>query len=351
MLFSCLVDADFLDTERHFDPQRAGARYSGPGLEELWRLFYTHQRQVLAQAEPTVVNQVRREVYETCLAAAENRPGFFRLTVPTGGGKTLSGLGFGLRHALRHSLRRVIFAIPYTSICEQTTGVYRQISPKASVLEHHSALPLGDPENPAGRDDAWGRLAAENWDAPIIVTTTVQLFESLLHNRPSRCRKLHRLARSVIVLDEAQTLPTHLLEPIVDILRELVRAFGVTVVFCTATQPNLEEALGSLSVGAVTEIVPNHAEHFEKLRRVGYERPADSWSWKRVASEMQMASQAMAILNTKAAAQHVGEHLLLCGTQRCICRPRCAVPTAAQSSPKSLDGYTKANAAISSLPR
>jgi CRISPR-associated endonuclease/helicase Cas3 len=206
MVFSALVDADFLDTERHFQPDRAGQRGNPPSLEELWQLFEADQAGITGRRQIDL-QQARHEIYQACLAAAEAPPGLFRLTAPTGGGKTRSGMAFALRHALRHGLQRVIVVIPYTSIIEQTADVYRAIFGDDAVLEHHSAVGTLDDESPVTELQVWSRLASENWDARIVVTTTVQLFESLFANRPAPCRKLHRLARSVIVLDEVQTLP------------------------------------------------------------------------------------------------------------------------------------------------
>lgn len=235
MLFSALCDADFLDTEAFLSPERALLRQGGAPLEVLRERLSQHLEALQAQAAPTEVNRVRAEVLAACLRAAEQPPGAFSLTVPTGGGKTLASLAFALEHAVRHGLERVVVAIPFTSIIEQSAAVYREALgeyAEQAVLEHHSAL---DPL----RETARNRVAAENWDKPVVVTTTAQLFDSLFANRPGACRKLHRLARSVLVLDEAQTLPPRLLKPIVDVLGSLARDYGTSVVVCTATQPAL----------------------------------------------------------------------------------------------------------------
>lgn len=337
MVFSALVDADCLDTEAHFNPDRAGAREGAPDLAALGAKLDSDQARLLMDAEKASVtplqrevNSVRREVYEACLAAAAQAPGFFRLTVPTGDGKTRSGLAFALRHALAHGLGRVIVAIPYTSIIEQTAEVYRDIFDDArAVLEHHSAVAgrEGEDDAPVTPEMLWARLATENWDAPIVVTTMVQLFESLLGSRTSACRKLHHLARSVIVLDEVQTLPPHLLVPTLDVLHRLVANYGVSVVLCTATQPALDESPSFRGIG-VHEIVPQDEEHFVTLKRVGYEWPclSERWSWERVAEELRATRQAMVVVNTKADALAILDALgdpealhlsaLLCGAHR-----------------------------------
>ena len=209
MLFSALVDADYLDTERHFRPDKSAQRFEALSLESLWTQFEADQAQLSGQRSDPL-SRARHEIYEACLTAAEEQPGFFRLSVPTGGGKTRSAMAFALTHAVRHGLRRVVMAVPFISITEQTADVYRAIFDGAdpavpAVLEHHSAV---RPEDSACGDfhdiATWSKLAAENWDAPIVVTTTVQLFESLFSNSTSHTRKLHRLARSIIILDEAQ---------------------------------------------------------------------------------------------------------------------------------------------------
>ncbi len=330
LLFSALVDADYLDTEAHFQGQRAAARTPAASLRELWQRFERSQ-QALSGRDDSPVNRARHAIYGACLAAAEREPGLFRLTVPTGGGKTRSAMGFALRHALRNGQERIILAIPYISITEQTADVYRSIFETTPgdpvVLEHHSGVTA-----PAADDDAvpspvlWQRLAAENWDAPIIVTTTVQLFESLFADGPSRARKLHRLANSVILLDEAQALPPHLLTPILDGLAELARSYHSSVVFSTATQPAFASipAFGGLEA---SEIVPQPERFFGSLQRVLYEWQIDPpLTWEGLAASLRAEPQVLVVLNTRKDALAVLDALqdpdalhlstLLCGEHR-----------------------------------
>lgn len=327
MLFSCLTDADSLDTEAHMNPddtqRRRAEALNVPNLRDRLRV---RQEADFAGSEPSDVNRVRREVYKACVLAGEQHPpGVFNLTVPTGGGKTRSGLAFALEHAARHGLRRIVYAIPYTSIVDQTAQVFRDLfgDDPGTILEHHSAIepkPLKGPEGEEadGGDAAelWWRLAAQNWDAPLVVTTTVQLFESLFSNRPGACRKLHRLAQSVIVLDEVQTLPAHLLTPLVDGLKTLAANFGVTVVLCTATQPALEGKVSHFLDGfaAVQPVIPSadRDRHFELLRRVRYRVEADAedgWDWERVASEMRKGDSCLCIVNTRRQARQLMDTL------------------------------------------
>ena len=327
MLFSTLVDADFLDTERHFNREQVESRRGGLNLSDLWQDF--EKDQVKFTKPPTShVNVVRQEVYQACLQAADQAQGIFRLTVPTGGGKTRSGMAFALKHALCHGLDRVIVAIPYTSIIEQTADVYRHIF-RAGVLEHHSAVvSQEDRSDPVSLNDVWSRLAAENWDAPIVVTTTVQLFESLFARKTTSCRKLHNIARSVIILDEVQTLPVHLLEPILDVLKQLAAHYSVSVVLCTATQPALDNSPYLKGLENVREIVPEPARLFSALKRVSYEWPhaGEKWTWERVAEEMREAERVLTVVNTKSDALLLLDALqdedafhlstLLCGAHR-----------------------------------
>jgi CRISPR-associated endonuclease/helicase Cas3 len=241
MLFSALVDADFLDTEAYFAV--AGNEHAERNLkarQEAWPLFGAYrneldrhlQAKALGAPESTV-NRLRRSALDACRTAADEPPGIFTLTVPTGGGKTLASLAFAFDHAARYGHRRVVVALPFTSIIEQTAEVFRGVFGGLGsnvVLEHHSAL---DPTKATAR----GRVSSENWEAPLVVTTQVQLFESLFSNRPAACRKLHSLIGCVLILDEVQSLPASLLEPILDVLDELARNYAVTVVLTTATQP------------------------------------------------------------------------------------------------------------------
>ena len=301
MVFSALVDADFLDTERHFEPEQAQQRGQRVSLGELWERFETAQG-VFSGRKQGALHEIRHEIYQACLHAAQHPPGMFSLTVPTGGGKTRSGMAFALRHALMHGLDRVIVAIPYTSIIEQSVDVYGGIFGAESVLEHHSAVtPHDDPSDPLSYHEVWARLASQNWDAPIVVTTTVQLFESLFANRPSSCRKLHNIARSVVILDEVQTLPPELLTPILDILQNLVDHYHVSVLLCTATQPALQDGPYVKGLRDVREIIADPTQYFAALQRVRYELPVpgERWTWERVAGEMQSAEQGLAIVNTK----------------------------------------------------
>jgi CRISPR-associated endonuclease/helicase Cas3 len=323
MLFSCLVDADRLDTEAHFQPDIAELRSTYPPLSDYLGKLEAHLRQFPPAA--TAVNHVRHSILASCQAAADQPPGVFSLTVPTGGGKTLSGLAFAMRHAVTNGHRRVVVAIPFTSITDQTAKVYSDIFGGANVLEHHSALDE-DPAETFSAQAVRRRLAADNWDCPLVVTTTVQLFESLLSNRPSRCRKLHNLARAVLIIDEIQALPECHLGPILDVLHELVERYGVTVVLSTATPPDYSPVDDRILNRAI-EIIPDHLDHFRTLRRVRFEFPDSEWDASRLRQDLEIHPQALVILNSRRDAVNVAQmagdlegtfHLstLLCGHHR-----------------------------------
>ncbi|HEU0115820.1 MAG TPA: DEAD/DEAH box helicase, partial [Thermomicrobiales bacterium] len=291
-------------------PEQAAERGGAPDLATLAARLEADQARLSGQGDDPVA-RIRDEVYQACLAAAANPPGFFRLTVPTGGGKTRSGLAFALRHAMAHGLERVIVAVPYLTITDQTAQVYREaLGDDRAVLEHHSGVALRRSEPDARRADEdgseaaaeqWRRLAIQDWDAPVIVTTTVQLFDSLFGRTPAACRKLHRLARSVVILDEAQSLPAPLLPPILDGLQELVVHYGTSVVFSTATQPAFEAALRRVGIAMPEprEIAPEPARLFQTMRRVAYEWPTQEMTWDEVAAAMREEPRALAVVNTK----------------------------------------------------
>lgn len=280
MLFSCLIDADRIDTENHArsTENRPPLSSDYPSIQRLQSQVSAYLAMLADAAQATPVNTVRQHILGHVREQAALTPGLFSLTVPTGGGKTLTSLAFGLDHAALHQKRRLIYVIPFTSIIEQTAGVFRAALGEhgTAVLEHHSAfdrdqLPgelqkAGAVRKADYRDKL--RLAMDSWDAPIVVTTAVQFFESLFSDRPSQCRKLHNIAGSVIVLDEAQTLPLKLLRPVMAVIDELVLNYGCSVVLCTATQPALNEN-DDFHNGfrGVRELAPNPEDLFVKLRR------------------------------------------------------------------------------------
>jgi CRISPR-associated endonuclease/helicase Cas3 len=298
MLFSCLVDGDFLDTEKFMDGEKAQSRGTFSSIEDLLGKFDEHMTKLTAEAKPTPVNRVRAEVLRQCRERAPDMPGIFSLTVPTGGGKTLSGLAFALTHAARYKKRRIIYVIPYTSIIEQTAGIFRGIFGD-NVIEHHSNL---DPE----KETAKSRLATENWDASIIVTTNVQFFESLFAARTSSCRKLHNIVNSVVVLDEAQLLNPEFLQPIMDTMNLLARYYGVTFVLSTATQPalNSREGFGWTFRGldGMREIMTDPDALYRDLKRVTVEMPLDFHvrrEWQEIAAEIMPHESMLAVVNTR----------------------------------------------------
>lgn len=303
MLFSCLVDADRTCTEEFCDPDRADERSSlggdsgRPMLAVLKTSLDRSLREMQERADQTEVNRQRAIILDHCREAANLPPGFFSLNVPTGGGKTLSSLAFALEHALKssHNLRRVVMAIPFTSIIEQTADAYRKaLGPLAetALVEHHTNL---QPRH----DTRSNQFGVENWDAPLIVTTNVQLLESLFAYRTTSCRKLHNLARSVIVLDEAQTIPVELLKPTLAALQELVLNYGCSIVLCTATQPALERRSDfELGLETVRPIIPDAVPLFQALRRVEVLRLGKQTD-DELASRLVREQSSLCILNTR----------------------------------------------------
>ncbi len=299
MLFSCLVDADYLDTEKFMDWGKHSYRSGHTSITKLQIRFDRYMEDLVAGAETTEVNVLRQEILQDCLDGAELSPGFFSLTVPTGGGKTLSGMAFALKHAIQHSKDRIIVVIPYTSIIEQTAEEYKKIFGEENVLEHHSSL---DPD----KETTKARLASENWDAPIIVTTNVQLFESLFAAKSSRCRKLHNIVNSIIICDEAQMLPPEYLQPILTTMQGLVDYFKVSIVLCTATQPVMTGEIGSglaqfqgIDPAKVREIIKQPELLGLKLQRVTVESTGRYEEWERLAADLADHSQVLCVVNTR----------------------------------------------------
>lgn len=327
MLFSCLVDADFLDTEAFMDPGRSGLREGYPALAALSPLFDNYMTMKTGNVPDTPVNRIRAEVLNACREKAKEAPGLFTLTVPTGGGKTLSSFAFAIVHALAYQKRRIIYVIPYTSIIEQTAEQFRQIFGDA-VLEHHSNLDVSD----QSRETARSRLACENWDAPLVVTTSVQFFESLFASRTSRCRKLHNIANSVVVLDEAQLLPPDFLKPVLAIIRELQLNYGVTFVLSTATQPALgphkSMDFDFSGLPGLREIVPPSLNLHERLHRTTVEvvdKLDVPLGWDKLAIRLAEHESVLCIVNRRDDARTLWEkmpastyHLsaLMCGAHR-----------------------------------
>ncbi|MEQ8965220.1 MAG: CRISPR-associated endonuclease Cas3'' [Azospirillaceae bacterium] len=314
MVFSALVDADFLETERFYAQARSETvdRAIPAGIDDLAERLRRHMDGVARAASPSPVNRLRAEVLESAVSRAGETPGLFTLTVPTGGGKTLASLSFALEHARRHGARRVIQVIPYTSIIEQTAAVFRDaLGDEDTVLEHHAAFDWEGAE--AARTDEEGRAglrklrrAAENWDAPIVVTTAVQFFESLFADRPSRCRKLHTIAGSVIVLDEAQTLPLPLMRPALAAIDELCRNYRASVVLCTATQPAIrmqDGFRGGLDIPPERELAPDPPRLYGALRRVETEVLPDPIDDDALTARLADRERVLCIVNSRAHAR------------------------------------------------
>jgi len=303
MLFSCLVDADYLDTESYMSPELFLQRGKYPSLFDIktrFDDFMINKIQASQIGGDTPVNKIRRSVLDQCRLAASMEPGFFSLTVPTGGGKTLSSMAFALEHAIKYKKERIIYVIPYTSIIEQNANEFRKALGDDAIIEHHSSIAEDVDTNES-------RLATENWDAPVILTTTVQFFESLFAAKPGRCRKLHNIANSIVIFDEAQLIPSEHLKPILETLDALVTKFNVSVVFCTATQPAFEKqkefpSFPGLSNGCVREIIQNVPMLFSSMKRAAIEIPEDistPLAWENLADTLKKEAQVLCIVSDR----------------------------------------------------
>ena len=290
MLYSCLVDADWLDTERFMSPERAAARPET--FDDFPTLLARYRAHMATFRADTPVNRLRADVLRAVLAKASEAPGLYSLTVPTGGGKTLASLGFALEHAVAHGKRKIIYTIPYSTIIEQTTKTLSDVLGAKNVLEHHAEAKWREKEDEVANPL---RQLTENWtDVPVVVTTNVQFFESFFSALSSRCRKLHNVVGSVIILDEAQKLPERFLAPCAELLRRLVADYGCTVVLCTATQPDLS----AFGLTGVKELAPDVDALYAKLRRVDYHL-LGRMGWPDLADRIAKEPGALCVVNTR----------------------------------------------------
>ena len=307
MLYSSLVDADFLDTELYMDSNKSTARGGYKSLSDLYQSFRQYIKELESNSDKRKINQWRKEIRLMCVEKAKNPPGIFSLTVPTGGGKTLSSLSFAMEHVNVHKMDRIIYVIPYTSIIEQNADVLKKILGSDQVIEHHSNI---DEEDSTFRS----RLATENWDAPLIVTTSVQFFESLFSSKPSRCRKLHNIVNSVVILDEAQLLPVKFLQPILNVMNLLTKYYHVTFVISTATQPafKVRDVNGNKFEGLqnVIEIVKDVKELENNFKRVEIKFPENfnvNYTWEQTAEELKKYKQVLCIVSDRGSCRQLYE--------------------------------------------
>lgn len=314
MLFSCLVDADFLDTEEFMDEASSALRKNKATLNDLLPLLEDKLKELKSKADLSDVNVIRNKVLQQCIKMADTSIGFYSLTVPTGGGKTLSSLAWAMKHAIRNGQKRIIIAIPYTSIIVQTASVLRSIFGEENVLEHHSNV---NPEQIKDENlQEKMKLATENWDYPIIVTTNVQLFESMFGNKPSVCRKLHNIVNSVVILDEVQTLPMDYLQPVVDSMKSFNKMFDVSFLFTTASQPVLSGLIEGCNpratfkgIDQIAEIIPDDFKLHDKLRRVKLSIYKEGKTYDEVAELLSKHKRVLCIVNTRRDAKELYKRL------------------------------------------
>mgnify|MGYP000175843249 CR=1 FL=1 len=328
MLFSCLVDADRLDTEQFMNLESWQKRKCSSTVVDLLPKLEAHLQKLQLDAVDTEVNRIRRKVQEQCSKTSLGEKGFYSLTVPTGGGKTLSSLLWAMKHAANHAMNRIIIAIPYTSIIVQTAGLLKKIFGEENVLEHHSNFNPDDIKNEEVREKA--KLATENWDYPIIVTTNVQLFESMFSNKTSDCRKLHNMANSILVLDEVQMLPTGFLRPIVDALKAYQEMFGVSVLFTTASQPVLSGLIEGTNPKAdfkgiehIKEIIPEEFALHDQLRRVKLSIDDTGKTYDEIAAKVSEYNKVLCIVNTRKDAKELYDRLPNDGVKLHLSRMMC----------------------------
>ena len=303
MLYSCLVDADYQDTETFM----LGITAPRGGYTALPQLLEKLNQYIAPWwAAKTALNQKRCEILRACLYRGRTcDSGLYTLTVPTGGGKTVSSLGFALTHTIAQGKKRIIYVTPYTSIIDQTAEIFQQILGEENVIEHHSGIDYSVPENDVNPAHYRKTLAIENWDAPVIVTTAVQFFESLYNNRSSRCRKLHNIADSVVIFDEAQTLPVNYLRPCVAAIAQLVQYYGVTAILCTATQPALQPLFAELAPKlSIHEICPNTNAMYHFFRRTTLQMTGELTE-ESLAGQLNALPQALCVVNRRATAQRL----------------------------------------------
>ncbi len=338
MLYSCLVDADYLDTESFMNEENTKLRGHKKTLQQLSLDLKSYLDSFVAKAADSPINKIRNIVQKRCLEISNGAPGFYSLTVPTGGGKTISSVVWAVNHALKQGKKRIIIAIPYTSIIVQTAETLRKIFGEENVLEHHSNTNMEKvKESKTKKDEKLAdmrlkmKLATENWDYPIVITTNVQLFESMFSNKPSSCRKLHNLCNSVLILDEVQTLPIDYLQPIVDALKTYQRLFGMSVLFTTASQPVLtgihrgcNPTVELRGIEQITEIIPESFQLHEKLRRVQLHIDDTPSTYDEIAAKLQNYNRVLCIVNTRRDAQELYSRLPKDGTTIHLSRMMCA---------------------------
>lgn len=321
VLFSCLVDADYLDTEAFMDESRAKLRQNKSTIVDLLPRLEEHLAVLKDGAKDTPLNEIRDRIQKRCRQLSNQPSGFYSLSVPTGGGKTLSSLVWAVLHAIHNNQRRIIIAIPYTSIIVQTAEILRKIFGDENILEHHSSIDVS--KDRSGTASLKSKLASENWDAPIVVTTNVQLFESIYSNSPSRCRKLHNICNSVIILDEVQVLPIEYLQPIIDSLKNYNQLFGTSVLFTSASLPAfghniLEKAFYKSGAKKksplegfekIEEIIPESFNLHKLLQRTTLNFEQQDSDCQNIASRLASHNRVLCIVNTRRDALEIFNHM------------------------------------------